>query len=258
MSFPPFQSLSLFSTSCPRKRVISYTLSSSFFLFPLVIPSTLWSPHLPLCLQSWIMPLMKPCMHVCVHAKSLQSCLTHRDPVDCSPAGSSVHGILQVRILEWVAISSSRGSSGPRDQTHICCGSCIAGRFFTTEPLGNLPPLLVNISKILSTKQLKLIFLSELAYVSPASLCSLFPRHSGRSLKPLIYLFSIPFPLSLPNLSTLYLLSTSLQWWSWCPFLHAFLDSGITIVCTLHVGLTKYGSGYASLPVQQPSVMALH
>ena len=44
---------------------------------------------------------------VCVHAKSLQSCPTPSDPMDCSPPGSSVHGILQARILEWVAISFS-------------------------------------------------------------------------------------------------------------------------------------------------------
>ena len=44
-----------------------------------------------------------------------QSCLTLCDPVDCSPPGSSVHGILQARILGWVAISFSRGSSQPRD-----------------------------------------------------------------------------------------------------------------------------------------------
>ena len=44
-----------------------------------------------------------------------QSCLTLCDPMDCSPPGSSVHGILQARILEWVAISFSRGSSQPRD-----------------------------------------------------------------------------------------------------------------------------------------------
>ena len=48
--------------------------------------------------------------------------------MDCSPPGSPVHGIFQVRILEWVAMPSSRGSSQPRDRTHI---SCIAGRFFT-------------------------------------------------------------------------------------------------------------------------------
>ena len=58
--------------------------------------------------------------------------LTLCDPMDCSPPGSSVHGISQTRILEWVAISSCRGSSQPGDQTHI---SCIKGRFFTTEPL---------------------------------------------------------------------------------------------------------------------------
>ena len=48
--------------------------------------------------------------------------------MDCSPPGSSVHGFLQARILEWVAIFFSRGSSQPRDQTQV---SCIAGRFFT-------------------------------------------------------------------------------------------------------------------------------
>ena len=52
-------------------------------------------------------------------AKSLQSCLTLRDPLDCGPPGSSVYGILRARILEWVAISFSRRSSQPRDWTHI-------------------------------------------------------------------------------------------------------------------------------------------
>ena len=50
-------------------------------------------------------------------AKSLQSCPTLCDPIDGSPPGSSVRGILQARILEWVAISSSRGPSRSRDQT---------------------------------------------------------------------------------------------------------------------------------------------
>ena len=59
--------------------------------------------------------------------KEAQSCPTLCNPVDCSPPGSSVHGILQARILEWVAISSSRGSSQPRDRTQV---SCIAGRRF--------------------------------------------------------------------------------------------------------------------------------
>ena len=49
-------------------------------------------------------------------------------PTDCSPAGCSIHGILQASVLEWAAISFFRGSSRPRDQT---CVSCIAGGFFT-------------------------------------------------------------------------------------------------------------------------------
>ena len=56
-----------------------------------------------------------------------QSCPILCDPVDCSPSSSSVHGILQARILVWVAISFSRGCSRPRDQTQV---SCIAGRRF--------------------------------------------------------------------------------------------------------------------------------
>ena len=63
-------------------------------------------------------------MCVCVRSVT-QLCLTLCDPMDCSLPGSSIHGILQVRILEWVVISFSRGSSQPRDQTFI---SCLAGR----------------------------------------------------------------------------------------------------------------------------------
>ena len=65
---------------------------------------------------------------ICVHVVLVpQLCLTLCDPVDYRPLGSSVHGILQARILEWVAIPFSRGSSWPRDQTWV---SHIAGRFF--------------------------------------------------------------------------------------------------------------------------------
>ena len=56
-------------------------------------------------------------MLACVRVKSLQSCLTLCHPIYCSPPGSSVHRILQARILEWVAIPFSRGSSLPRDRT---------------------------------------------------------------------------------------------------------------------------------------------
>ena len=59
--------------------------------------------------------------------KVAQSCPTLCDPVDCNLLGFSIHGILQSRILEWIAISFSRGSSRPRDWTRV---SCIGGRRF--------------------------------------------------------------------------------------------------------------------------------
>ena len=65
--------------------------------------------------------------------RDLAACPTLCDPMDCSLPGSSVHGILKARILEWMAISFSRGSSWPRDRTWV---SCIAGRFFTISNRG--------------------------------------------------------------------------------------------------------------------------
>ena len=65
-----------------------------------------------------------------------QSRLTLCNPMGCSLPVSPVREILQARILEWVALPSSRGSSWPRDWTNVSCGSCIAGRFFTAEPPG--------------------------------------------------------------------------------------------------------------------------
>ena len=57
-----------------------------------------------------------------------QSCLTLCDPMDCSTPGSSVHGILQASMLEWVAMPFPRGSSQPRDRTQVSHTAC---RFFT-------------------------------------------------------------------------------------------------------------------------------
>ena len=70
---------------------------------------------------------------VCMCAKWLQSCLTLWSPMDCNPADFSVNGILQARILEWVAMPSFRGSSQPRDRTHIYLSSALAGGFFPTR-----------------------------------------------------------------------------------------------------------------------------
>ena len=88
---------------------------------------------------------------VCV--KVTQSCPTLCDPMDYSPPGSSVHEMLQARLLKWVAIPFSRGSSWPGDQTQV---SCTASRFFTDwanleehrKPCGVItptPPTLWNV-----------------------------------------------------------------------------------------------------------------
>ena len=64
-------------------------------------------------------------------------CVRLCDPMDCSLPGYSTHGIILAKILEWVTIYSSSGSSQPMDQTWVSCDSCI-DRFFTTEPPGKL------------------------------------------------------------------------------------------------------------------------
>ena len=86
---------------------------------------------------NWSNGLERLCYLLFVHAKSFQSCPTLHYPKDCNPPGSSVHGILQARILEWVAIPSSRGSSWPRDQT--LKSPALAGRFFTTGTTREAP-----------------------------------------------------------------------------------------------------------------------
>ena len=71
----------------------------------------------------------------CVHAKLLQWCPTLCDPMDYSLPGSSVHGILQAKLLEWVAMPSSRGSPNPRIKPMSPTSPALAGRFFTTSTI---------------------------------------------------------------------------------------------------------------------------
>ena len=77
-----------------------------------------------------------------------QSCPALCDPMDCSPPGSSVHEIFQARILEWVAVSFSRGSSPPRDGAWVFCVSCI-GRWILL-PLSQLGSIRKHAQEILS------------------------------------------------------------------------------------------------------------
>ena len=100
--------------------------------------------HFRLCIYwiwySWqakgLLFLLSRCILECC-CLVIKSCLFCNSMV-CSPPGSSAYGILQARILEWVAISSSRGSFWPRDWTWVSLSSCTAGRFFTTAPPGKL------------------------------------------------------------------------------------------------------------------------
>ena len=70
--------------------------------------------------------------------KSFQSCLTLCDLMDCSPPGFSVHGIFQARILEWVAMPSSRGSSQPRGRTSASCLLHLQASSLSVSHLGSL------------------------------------------------------------------------------------------------------------------------
>ena len=103
-----------------------------------------------LCLSPWTLQRAAFLLRlVCLVA---QSYLTLCNPLDCSPPGSSVHGIFQTRILEWVVISFSRGSSWPRDKT---CVSCIADRFFTGWAIRKALTFLTVCNWVLSGKSMK-------------------------------------------------------------------------------------------------------
>ena len=90
-------------------------------------------------IKIWLTSLISWFRFGCVRAKLFQLCLTPCDPMDRSPPGSSVHGTSQTKIPEWVAISSLRGSSWPKDWTHVSCVSCIVGGFFTTSATWEAP-----------------------------------------------------------------------------------------------------------------------
>ena len=103
----------------------------------------LWNPRDWMSGQQWVNSMcvcvcVCVCMHTHMHTHThthtvSKSCQSICDPMDCSPPGSSVHGISQARILEWVAISSSRGPSWSRDRTCVSFLLYLAGGFFITE-----------------------------------------------------------------------------------------------------------------------------
>ena len=96
------------------------------------------APNQNILQNEWIIlsPFLGGGGYISLPIVCMLSCFGHVwlcNPMGRSPPGSSVHGILQARILEWVAMPSSRGSSGPRDQTQVFCVSALACGFFTTS-----------------------------------------------------------------------------------------------------------------------------
>ena len=104
---------------------------------------------------------------VCMHVQSLQSCLTLCDPMDCSPPGSSVHGILQARILEWVAIPFSRESSP-----------------LGIEPMSPVSPALQADSLLLSHQGSSFLSFSSVQFSLSVVSNSLWPHESQHARPP--------------------------------------------------------------------------
>ena len=142
LEFPSAGDLGEAGNRCDYTQVLFYLshMHSSFkgifvFLLPTGSLCHCWCPTD----VEWVKLQSEP-----MHAQLLQSCPTLCDPMDHSLPNCSVHGILQARLLEWVAISSSREPSWPKDRTYVSCSSCTAGGFFTTEPAGK--PQILNLN----------------------------------------------------------------------------------------------------------------
>ena len=118
-----------------------------------------------------------------------KSCQTLYDSMDCSPPSSSVHGISQARILELIAISFSKRSSWPRDQSHV---SCLAGRFFTTEPPGkpNRLSFYPKVSK--RTLNKTMLFSKEKSLWGPTQVIIRFPPNAHRIMECILGFYPIP------------------------------------------------------------------
>ena len=109
--------------------ILRQNYNSVFIAAPFTTVKTRKQPKCTLT-DEWIDKMWCVCMHMCNASESevTQSCLTLCDPMGCSLPGSSVHGIFQAIVLEWIAIFFSRGSSQPRGRTWV---SRIVDRCFT-------------------------------------------------------------------------------------------------------------------------------
>ena len=153
-----------------------------------------------------------------------QLCLTLCDPVDCNLPGSSVHGILQARIVEWVAISFSRGSSRPRDWTRV---SRLAGKHFNLW--ATIFPILLFSSISLYCSLRKVLFLLAILW-----------NYSG------VYIFPFSFAFNFSSfLSYLWILFRQ----QFCLFAFLFPGDGLdhSVSCTMSWTSIHISSGTLSI-----------
>ena len=135
------------------------------------------------------------CMRMCVCARvCVLSCVWLCDPMDCSPPGASVNGSFQARILEWVAISSSKGSSPNMDWTCFFESPALAGRFFTTSAIyGFLKKLKIEL--LWSDNPLYPKDLKSGSWRDTIVLLLFFHPASGVILFKSIFLYAVSFSL---------------------------------------------------------------
>ena len=131
-------------------------------------------------------PSHTKCKLACMHAKLLQSCLTPCNPMDCDPPGSSVHRLLQTRVLESVAMPSLRGSSWPRDQTCVSCLLHWQADSLPLAPVGK-PKCKLGPPQCLKPNQIKQMYFSLFLRNLPES-----PSLPTLSLAAFFLLFLIP------------------------------------------------------------------
>ena len=152
-----------------------------------------------------------------------QSCPTLCDPTDCSPPGSSVHKIFLTRILEWVAISSSRESPQPRDWTCVSCGSCIRSWILYHWACGEV---LFVLSRTVSNS----LCCSPVAHGTPSDL--------GARL-PVLYLFAFSYcSWGSPGKNTGVGCHFLLPWTTFCQ---------ISSLRCLHLGWPAWAHGFIKL-----------
>ena len=144
---------------------------------------------------SWKYPELK--IHLCSVA---QGCQTLFDPTDCSPPGSSVHAIFQTRVLEQVAISYSRGSSQPRDQTCVSCICCISRQILYHGAAWEAPILHLILAKRPSS-EMRLVHQTSWAsqfspvYLKHSQTLKLADRWASHQTQSLLYNKEVNFSL---------------------------------------------------------------